>query len=183
MEQPDKFGIRAALEKPGEPGPKLSLGTTVRELTAALARYDPEAEVWITYSPPWISRSVRGVRRLEISAIFEEHENRKLCINLQVRREGKTGDGDDDQEKLRIVLIREAEIAFRSKEKAHAWLNMPSPQLKDQTPIGMLATADGQNRVHELLVQIDKGIRVRMSGTGCLASANAMQGSDYIGPL
>jgi hypothetical protein len=32
----------------------------------------------------------------------------------------KAGAGDDDQEKLRIVLIQEAENVFGDKQKAHA---------------------------------------------------------------
>lgn len=156
MHQQDKFGIRAELDKPDEPRPKLSHVTTVRELAAALSQYDPEKEIWITYRPPWISRSVRGVRRLEISDIFDEYENKKLCIELQERRREKAGDGDNDQEKLRIVLIREAENVFCSKEKADSWLHMPNPRLNNQMPMDMLATADGQNRVHEILVLIEK---------------------------
>lgn len=158
MEQHDKFGIRAELEKPDDPRPQSSRVTTVRELTGALSQYDPEEEIWITYRPPGISQSVRGVRPLEISDIFDEYENRKLCIDLQERREGKTGDGDNDQEKLRIVLIREAENVFCSKEKADSWLHMPNPRLNNQMSMDMLATADGQNEVHEILVQIEKEI-------------------------
>jgi hypothetical protein len=158
MEQQDKFGIRAELEKPDDPRPKLSRATTVRELTAALSQCDPEEEIWIVYRPSRMSGPVSGVRRLEISDIFDEYETRRLGIDPHERREGKTGDSDVDQEKLRIVLIREAENVFGSKEKAHVWLNMPSPQLNDQTPMNMLATADGQNRVHEMLVQIDEGM-------------------------
>lgn len=88
MDQQDKFGIRAGLEQPDEPRPKLSRVTTVRELTAALSQHDPEEEIWIRYSPPWTSQSVKGVRRLEISDIFDEHEKRKQCTDPHEREEG-----------------------------------------------------------------------------------------------
>jgi hypothetical protein len=151
MEPQDKFGIRAELDKPDDPRPKLSRVTTVRELTAALSQCAPEKEIWITYSPPGTSRLAIRARRLEISDIFDEYETRTLGIDLHEDRKGKTADSDVDQEKLRIVLIGEAENVLGSKKKAHAWLNMPSPQLTDQTPMDLLATADGRNRVHELL--------------------------------
>ena len=88
MEQQDKFGIRAELEKPDDPRPKLSRVTTVRELTAALSGCDPEEEIWIVYSSSRMSGAVRDVRRREISDIFDEHENRKLSIDPHEREEG-----------------------------------------------------------------------------------------------
>jgi len=89
MEQEDKFGIRAELEKPDDPRPKLSRVTTVRALTAALSQHDPEEEIWMRYSPPWTSQSVKGVRRLEISDIFDEYESRKRCIDSQEREQDR----------------------------------------------------------------------------------------------
>jgi len=90
MEQRDKFGILAELEKPDDPKQIPSCVATVRELIAALSLYGPEEEIWI---PGSLSRSaaqlVGNAQLLEIPQILVEHENRMLCINPHERRERK----------------------------------------------------------------------------------------------
>jgi len=161
MEQRDKFGIRAELKKADDPRPVPSRVATVSELIAALSRYGPEEDIWI---PGSLSRSasqlVGSAGRLEIPQILDEYEKRKPFVDPHGRRERKAGSSGDDQAKLRMILIREAENVFGSKNEAHAWFNRPNPRLNDQTLADMLATSDGRNRVHEMLVQIDKASKM-----------------------
>jgi hypothetical protein len=68
-----------------------------------------------------------------------------------------TGAHTVDLDGIVTVTARAMEI-FGSREKAIRWLRTPLPPLSDRTPLSMLNTADGIERIEEVLGRIEQGV-------------------------
>jgi putative toxin-antitoxin system antitoxin component (TIGR02293 family) len=62
-----------------------------------------------------------------------------------------------DLDGIVTVTARAIEI-FGTREKAIRWLRTPLPSLADRTPLSMLNTADGIERVEDVLGRIEQGV-------------------------
>lgn len=61
----------------------------------------------------------------------------------------------------RFSRVRDsAERLYESWERAQQWLNRPNPRLGGRTPVELLDTDNGEQKVEELLGQIGEGIFV-----------------------
>jgi putative toxin-antitoxin system antitoxin component (TIGR02293 family) len=60
---------------------------------------------------------------------------------------------------MRVVrIIRETEMTFGSRDKAHRWLRRPTTALGGEAPLDLLDTDPGARRVETLLGRIAYGI-------------------------
>jgi putative toxin-antitoxin system antitoxin component (TIGR02293 family) len=57
-------------------------------------------------------------------------------------------------------VLDSAERIYESRERAQQWLNRPNPRLGGRTPVEVLDTGNGEQKVEELLGQIGEGIFV-----------------------
>jgi hypothetical protein len=62
-----------------------------------------------------------------------------------------------DLDGIVTVTARAIEI-FGTREKAIRWLRTPLPPLSDRTPLSMLNTAEGIERIEEVLGRIEQGV-------------------------
>jgi putative toxin-antitoxin system antitoxin component (TIGR02293 family) len=61
-------------------------------------------------------------------------------------------------EERRDAIVAEAERIFGDPAKAHRWLSKPKWFLDEKTPIDVIDTASGFEKVKEMLVRIEYGM-------------------------
>jgi putative toxin-antitoxin system antitoxin component (TIGR02293 family) len=135
-------------------GAEPHMTAAIREMTAALG-IDPAA-------PPGATLKSKDLGRLLGDAFSREEIEEIVAPRRTLARRASRDEGLTTAEidrALRLARIRlQALRTFGAAEKADRWLRKPSPALSSQTPLTLLKTETGAQKVQEIMGQIAHGI-------------------------
>lgn len=74
------------------------------------------------------------------------------------KKEKKLSSGESDRLARLARILDLAETVFEDRDNAKEWLHTPNPALNMGTPLSLLDTDFGVNRVEEVLLRIEYGV-------------------------